>query len=249
VISLQQCLVCGEQFSPDLKFCLGCGADYKSIETIESEEIAEKSIPVEIPVLKTKNKIDGKPELKFKSVSVIKLIYFGIFLFFAGALIVYSSGIFDSPATVSANVSSADPHAGVDLANLREVNRLEEIIKNNPGDYKSLLNLAHLLNDSGLKEKAIEKYLEYIKSNPNSPDVLVDLGVCYYELNKNENAILYMEKAIKVEPKHQIAHLDLGIVNFSLGNKEKAKECWTKAIVIDPTNEIAKRAKELINQH
>ena len=247
--SMQQCLVCGEKFSLETKFCPGCGADHKSLQTIEGEEIIEKIIPEEIIVPKGKNKTSNKIEPVVKSISTIKLVYFGIFLFFVGAIIVYSSGIFDSPTVVSSNTNGADPHSGVDLTSLQEINQLEETVKNNPNDNNSLLNLAHLYNDSGFKDKAIERYIQYLKNNPNSPDVLVDLGVCYYELGKSKNAIMYMQKALKIEPKHQIAHLDLGIVNFSLGNREKAKEYWTKAIAIDPTTEIAKHAKELINQH
>ena len=247
-MSVHQCLVCGEKFSLEVKFCPGCGADQKSIQVIESEEL-NNTAETNIPETKGKNKPDLKSEPVKKSLSKIKLIYLLIFLFFVGSIIIYSSGIFDSPKVVSSNVNEANPHSGVNLENLQEINRLEDAVKNNPADYNSLLNLAHLLNDSGFKEKAIDRYIEYLKNNPKSPDVLVDLGVCYYELGQNENAIKNMEKAIRVEPKHQIAHLNLGIVNFSMGNKAIAKEYWKKAVAIDPATEIAKRAEELINQH
>ena len=246
-----ECFVCGEKFGEAVKFCPSCGAEQKKVNSIETDEqINEK---VGLPNTEKKPSQSGskkgiKTEPKEKSLSRIKLIYLIIFLLFVGSLIIYSSGIFDPPGMVTKEIKSADPHAGVDLGSLQRINELEEKVKTTPGDFNSILELAHLLNDSGFKEKAIDRYKEYLNENPNSADVLVDMGVCYFELGKNENAILNMEKAIKVEPKHQIAHLNLGIVNSSMGNKQKAVEYWQKTIQLNTTTEIAKRAQELINQ-
>ena len=184
-----------------------------------------------------------------KNLSLTKLFYFVLFLFLIGSVIVYSSGIFDKTISINTRQIANANNAGVDLNNLTEINKLEDTVQKNSGDKISLLQLAHLLNDSELKTKAIDRYNQYLKMDPNNADVLVDLGVCYFETGKNANAISSMEKAIKIQPNHQIAHLNLGIVNMSAGNSLKAIEYWKKAVELNPTNEIAMRAQELIKQH
>ena len=164
-------------------------------------------------------------------------------------IIVYSSGSFDNPVvSTTAQNNENDFHKGVDLQHLQRINTLEEELKLKPDDSK-LLELAHLLNDSGLKEKAIEKYQIYLKSNPKDADVLVDLGICYFELGKNEDALRYMKEALNYQPKHQIAHLNLGIVSLSGNLHDEAIEWWKKAVALNPDNSIGKRAQELINSH
>jgi Tfp pilus assembly protein PilF len=149
---------------------------------------------------------------------------------------------------MSEQTSTEDYHKGVDLTYIERINTLENELKQNPDD-KKLLELAHLLNDSGLKDKAIEKYKIYMKSNPKDADVLVDMGVCYYELNQFEDAAKYMKQAISFQPRHQIAHLNLGIVSLSQQKLDEAKEWWKKAIELNPTNDVGKRAQELFNSH
>ena len=126
---------------------------------------------------------------------------------------------------------------------------LEAKIKSNPEDYKSLLELAHLKNDSGLFEAAIKNYKTYLVKNPKDADARVDMGVCYFNLKDYPNAIIEMETAIKYVPNHQIAHLNLGIVNLSAGNLEVSKEWLKKAVDLNPTSEVGKKAEQLLNNH
>ncbi|KAF0147966.1 MAG: TPR repeat-containing protein [Ignavibacteria bacterium] len=254
-----RCSICGEKFENEVEFCPGCGADKTNFVNINSAEntVQEENNEKEAPKVSAEKKIKQQKKTetvdKAKTVSVTKLVYLVVGLLFFASIILVSSGIFDKPAYVqSADNMSADPnnpHAGHNLNQLEEINTLQKTVDANPNDMTSLVNLAHLLNDSGFKEKAIERYEQYLKMNPRAADVWVDMGVCFYELGKNEEAISKMEKALTIEPKHQIAHLNLGIVNLSSGNKEKAQGWWKKALEINPTSEIGKRAQELINQH
>ncbi len=254
-----QCNICGEKFDKLVDFCPGCGADKKNFILLNSTEndsqIKKKDADKKQENVDKKSKHEKKSDNseKPKTISTTKIIYSIIGLFLFGSIILVSSGIFDKPAPVQSNATvNADPnnpHAGHDLTQLERITELQKTVDANPNDLNSLLDLAHLLNDSGFKEKAIERYEQYIKKNSKVADVWVDMGVCYYELGKNIEAISKMEKALTIEPKHQIAHLNLGIVNFSSGNKEKALTWWKKALEINPNSEIGKRAQELINQH
>ncbi len=251
-----KCKVCGEEIKYEVKFCPQCGAAIKSkddkqhLKKEENSSISNSS-RTKKNNQKEKNKKASHHESLVRTFSFTKLIYLVLFLFVVGVVIIYSSGIFDSSVSVTSTQfnDKNNPHAGVDLNNLEQINSYEESLKKNPGDKETLLNLAHLLNDSGLKTKAIERYNDYLKLDPQNADVLVDMGVCYYETGKNNEAITAMEKALRYQPRHQIAHLNLGIVNSAAGNSLKAVEWWKKAVEINPTNEIGKKAEELIKTH
>jgi tetratricopeptide (TPR) repeat protein len=156
----------------------------------------------------------------------------------------------DSAAVVSNGQVENQTGGGVNLSNIKELTALEESVKNNPGDLDNLLKLAHLLNDSGFYQKAVERYQQYLKEKPLNADVIVDMGVCYFQLGKHQDAIANFKKGIEINPKHQIAHLNLGVVyGFGLKNITEAKKWWNKAVEFDPNSEIGKKAQEFLNQN
>lgn len=197
---------------------------------------------------KTKNEIKTNND---KQLSTTKMLYLAIFLLFAGMIILYSSDTFKSlPKSGAVNQTASDnPHAGADLSKLGEIKQLEDVLTANPKDHQSMLKLGHLYNDSGFKEKAIEKYTAYLAVHPKEADVIVDMSVCYFDLNNNDKAIELLKEAIAIVPNHQIAHFNLGIVHFSAGNIAEAKKYWQDATNIDPTTEVGKKAEELSKSH
>lgn len=197
---------------------------------------------------KTKKEIKTNNQ---KQLSTTKLLYLVVFLLFAGMIILYSANTFKSlPKSGAVNTpASNNPHAGTDLSQLNEIKKLEDVLAANPKDHQSLLKLGHLYNDSGFKERAIEKYTTYLTVHPKEADVIVDMSVCYFDLNNNDKAIELLNEAISLEPNHQIAHFNLGIVNFSAGNIDVAKNHWKDAVNIDPTTEVARKAEELSKSH
>lgn len=252
-----RCPLCGEEANKQDNFCSSCGASLitkNKNSTILSEQSKDRSNSsrTKAESMKDQKNTIAKQELKkANSISSTKLFYLVLFLVVIGAVLIYSTGVFDSTPTtvVPQQTDLNNPHSGVDLKNLEQINLLQGMVDKNPTDKETLLQLAHLYNDSGFKPKAIERYLQYLKMNPNNADVLVDMGVCYFETGNNNDAISSMEKALKINPQHQIANLNLGIVNMTAGNIQKAIGYWNKAIEIDPTNEIGQKAKELITTH
>jgi len=175
---------------------------------------------------------------------IIALIGLGIFLLFA-------AGLFDPlPKVVSSvmNEQTIDEvHSGNNLNKLAELNRLEEEVKNNPGNYESLISLAHQLNDAGFFEKAIDNYEKYLEKFPRDVNVIVDYGVCHYELQNFDKAISVLKSALQIEPKHQIAHFNLGIINFAKKDLETARSWWEKTVEIDAHSDVGHKANELLN--
>lgn len=241
------CSKCGAENIPADNFCSKCGSPLRKNQLNQSENQAASSPAKKLPIT--------------------TILYSAGALFVIGIIVLYSAGIFDSsPAPVVNNTQNFDDvhkGMGVDLKNIERINLLEGIVKNNPKDKSAIAELAHLLNDSGFKEKAIEKYKQYLQLDPKNADMVVDMGVCYFELGRDAETAQKMEEtkkyydlavsnfmdALKISPKHQIAHYNLGIVKMSSGKFDEAKEWWRKTIEINPNAEVAKNAKELLESH
>ncbi|MCB0748447.1 MAG: hypothetical protein KDC90_13375, partial [Ignavibacteriae bacterium] len=79
--------------------------------------------------------------------TLVALLAFGVFLLIA-------SGLFDSADAVvqhvhTENNMNTQPQApAADLSKINEINKLEEIVKNNPDNHEAVLNLGHMLNDN-----------------------------------------------------------------------------------------------------
>lgn len=228
------CGNCGFKFDRDYKFCPECGTKVSA-----NQDINQKS-------KSTENKVTSTEKDKQLDTKVI----FGIFGVGALAilLIIFSTGGFDSSGG-NTNTMPPQTGSGVDLGNVQLINELEEKIKLNPEDSKTLLDLAHLKNDSGLYEQAIVNYKTYLEKHPDDADARIDMGVCYFNLKDFENAKSEMLKALEYSPKHQIGHLNLGVVALSSGNLAESKEWFQKAVDIDPNSDVAKRAEELLKSH
>lgn len=231
------CNECGFKFEKEYKFCPECGIKVSG----------SKNSKVKSDNIKSSNDI---PDKKLNPNVIYGILIGGVVLI---AFIILSSGLLDSSPvatnTIAQNQVQPNTNSGVNLNNMNMINELESKIKLNPNDYKSLLELAHLKNDSGLYEAAILNYKTYLETNPKDADARVDMGVCYFNLQDFANAIKEMETALKYVPNHQIAHLNLGVVNLSAGNIEKSKEWLKKAYDLNPTSEVGKKAEQLLNNH
>lgn len=228
------CPECGYRLDKDYKFCPECG--YQLSNKKSNNKKVNKNISDE----------EGK---NLNPKIIYGIIIAGIVV---ATIILFSSGMLDStPENTNINQfqNQSGPSSGVNLNNMNAINALEEKVKQNPEDYQSLLQLAHLKNDSGLYSAAISNYKTYLEKFPNDADARVDMGVCYFNLKDYPTAIKEMETALKYSPNHQIAFLNLGIVNLAAGNLEKSKEWLQKAYDVNPKNEIGQRAEQLLKNH
>ena len=230
------CNECGYKFEKEYKFWPECGTKVSGSKNSKSKNVESKVAT------------NGDKTLNPK-------VLYGILIggFAVIAIIILTSGILDSApvntSVMNQNQVVPNTNSGVNLNNMQMINDLEAKIKQNPEDYKSLLELAHLKNDSGLFEAAIQNYKTYLDKNPKDADARVDMGVCYFNLQDYPSAIKEMETALTYVPNHQIAHLNLGVVNLSAGNIEKSKEWLKKAYDLNPTSEVGKKAEQLLNNH
>ncbi len=245
------CEVCGEENSAESAVCRSCGARLKNAASNENRVNIKQEKKQHFKENQPKKQTQALPEKKPLKLENAKI---AIILAASAAVVFFVlllSGVFDTKPNV--NTQNRQDGQGqssqVNLQSVQRINELEEQLKSNPKNADLLLELAHLRNDSGFNEKAIENYQQYLKIHPDDADARVDMGVCYYKERKYNEAIETMETALKYRPNHQIAHLNLGIVNLAAGNLEKSKEWLQKAYDLNPTSEIGQKAKELIESH
>ncbi len=234
MVKQKYCSECGFKFDRDFKFCPECGT-----ATGQKQSKVKNNSSVTSKLNETKN-LNPK---------VIYGIIIGAIAIIV--IIIFSSGILDTATTAPINQVQGQSNfsSGVNMNNMQAINDLEEKVKQNPDDHQSLLELAHLKNDSGLFEAAILNYKTYLEKHPDDADARVDMGVCYYNLKDFNNAIKEMETALKYAPNHQIAFLNLGVVNLSAGNLQVSKDWLQKAYDINPTNEVGQKAEQLLKNH
>jgi tetratricopeptide (TPR) repeat protein len=233
------CSECGYRLESEQKYCPQCGTKVVGKNSDKSNKSAVNKKQQIIP----ENAKHLNPKI------IYGILGGGIIIILA---IILASGVLDSPNISNSTnqvKNQSDVNSGVNLNNLQTINQLEEKVKQNPNDYNSLLELAHLKNDSGLYDAAIVNYKAYLEKYPKDADARVDMGVCYYNLRDYQKAIDEMETALKYVPNHQIAFLNLGVVNLTAGNIEKSKEWLKKAYEVNPTNEVGLKAQQLLNNH
>jgi|SRR5690554_345655 len=242
-----ECESCGTENPVDASVCSGCGIKLKGeIKTVlVKEAVFHKSSGEKRKTVKSGTSPETK-QINSKTLLVVLASVVGVSL-----IILIASGVFSTPAPTNftGTTQQQNQGSGVDLSALQRINELEASVKANPDNNQLLLELAHLRNDSGMYEKAIENYIEYLNRVPDDADARIDMGVCYYNLGRYEEAKQAMTKALEYSPEHQIGHLNLGIVNLAAGNIAESKEWLKKAVDLDPDTEVGKRAKELLNSH
>ena len=243
---IKRCRNCGEENPIENETCFSCGVHLNNNKKASGvkENRVRNSTSGNTAVNKSDKVLEEKT-LDSKKILIISAAIIAVFIFALVATGAFDSGISESVNIVNEQTSTV----GVDLANLEEINQLEEKLKANPEDIESTLHLSHLLQDAGFYDKAIASYKKYLEKNPKNADARVDMAICYYNLNDYTNAINEMETAIKYQPSHQLAHLNLGIVNLAAQNVDASKAWFRKAVELDPNSEAGKRAQELLNSH
>lgn len=258
------CDSCGDENSAENEACITCGAKLSGTSTKRvSKEPKETTVIVDREFTQKSSKVPSKHKVKRtkqtrqdvtgvareKEFDPKKLYIIVAVIAIFAFIILASSGVFDSEVSVTNTGFNQPNNSGIDLTSIQRINELEAKLNANPDDTATLLELAHLQNDSGFYEKAIPLYQRYLNKIPSNADVRIDMGVCYYNLGNYETAIKEMKNALEYKPDHQIGHLNLGIVNLTAGNIEEAKKWLQKAIDLGPDNDIGKKAKELLNSH
>lgn len=108
-------------------------------------------------------------------------------------------------------------------------------------DYEALFLMGSILEDSGKRQEAIEKFKETLSIKPDYPDALNSLGYVYAEEGKNlKEAKEFIEKALSFDPENG-AYIDslgwvyfkMNLVDKAIENLEKASSLFSDSVIYD----------------
>ena len=130
--------------------------------------------------------------------------------------------------------------SGINHLNKNEIKIAEgifsDILKENPNNFLSLLNLSLIFAKKKEFIKAKELLVKAINVNPKNADAHNNLGNVNNHLKNYVDAENCYLKAIDINPNYKLAYNNLGNVYKTIGKIEKAEEFYNKAITIDPNN-------------
>ncbi len=119
------------------------------------------------------------------------------------------------------------------------IRQLEEKIKNDPKELRSLLMLGNGYYLRGKINAAIQTFQQAIQVNPRSPYAFYYLGVSYYRQAQLNNAEAALEKVIEFAPNFLMAYYWLGITYWHKGSFRQAREAFEKLLSENAESPIA----------
>ena len=79
---------------------------------------------------------------------------------------------------------------------MADIKELQEILKQNPNDFKTMEEYAIALSDIGENEEALKNFLYLKKMFPDNPQILYNIGIILEKLKYFEESIEAYEKAL-----------------------------------------------------
>ena len=147
----------------------------------------------------------------------------------------------------SNGAAAAEPPAPpVDMARVKE---LTDKIKQNPGDFDSIVELGNIDFDQKNYDDAISLYKKALEIRPDVLNVRTDMGTAMFYLNRYDDAIATFQDVLKKDPKNAQALFNLGVCMLHGKNDPKrALEYWEKLVETNPDHPQAAFVKEQIQK-
>jgi tetratricopeptide (TPR) repeat protein len=140
------------------------------------------------------------------------------------------------------NPSSAGP-----IVAQNEILRLQELVRQSPGNLNAWIELGNILMDASRFQEAIDAYQKALEMDKKDVNVRVDMGSCYRNIGRSDRAVEEYRKAIAINPSHLNAHRNLGIVlAFDLKNNKEAIKELEEYLRLAPSAPDAEKMRQLI---
>ncbi len=115
------------------------------------------------------------------------------------------------------------------------VRKLEDLVKEEPGNSDILVNLSVINQELGRLKDAERYFKKYLEIRPTDEKALVSLSKVLNGQGRPEEAIEVLEQAMKVYPEHAARMLyNIARIRIDQGKNAKAEECLKRVIVLDP---------------
>ncbi len=131
----------------------------------------------------------------------------------------------------------------------REIAQLEDLVKNDPGNYQAWKSLGDNYFDVELPSKSIVAYRKALVIDDKDPNVWTDMGVMYRKVGDFTKAIESFDEAIERDPNHSISRLNRGVVYiYDLQELANGIAAWEDALRVQPSGPQADRIRVDLDQ-
>lgn len=122
-------------------------------------------------------------------------------------------------------------------------------LKENPGDFETIVKAANLYYDGQQYPDAIKFYQRALQIQPRNVDVITDLGTSFWYTGDADKAIAEFQTALKYEPGRASTLFNLGIVRWQGKMDPKgAVEAWQELLRKNPNYPDRQRLEDLIER-
>ncbi len=167
----------------------------------------------------------------------------------AAVFVMYLGGVFAQPDMTLANNVKETATTGHTEDHSAAYKEIENKIAASPDSIELVLQYAHLLQDTGIFEKAIEQYKKYLVKVPKNEEAIIDMGVCYFNLENIVKADSLVRAALKINPNNPTGNFNMGVITLNQGKKEESRAWFEKVIAVAPNSDQAEVAKEILQSH
>lgn len=116
------------------------------------------------------------------------------------------------------------------------LHHLEKATILEPTNVNLLLDLANVLKDARIFDRAVTTYMRALSLCPNNPQILANLACVYYEQNQIEMAIETFRRAISLQPNSPEFLCNYANSLKSADRIDEAEECYETALKLCPTH-------------
>jgi tetratricopeptide (TPR) repeat protein len=122
------------------------------------------------------------------------------------------------------------------------------MLKSNPGDVNTLVQLGNLYYDNNKFQEAVDTYGKALEIDPKNVNARTDRGSCYWSLGQADAAIGEFEKSLNVNPTHAQTLYNMGIVYLHGKNDMAgARKCWEKLLATNPDYPQRARIQQMLS--
>lgn len=135
----------------------------------------------------------------------------------------------------------------------QEVANLEDLLKNDPGNYQAWKKLGDNLFDLDDFQRSVDAYRKALEIDDGDPNVWTDMGIMYRRIGNPIDAIGAFDEAIKRSATHALSRLNKGVVYvYDLKDLEQGAQAFEEYLKLDPNGERADQVRselEVIKQN
>lgn len=184
---------------------------------------------------------------------IANLVVVGIVCLAAGLGIGYyfgkTLGSSSLPVATSSPAESQTAAPIMDPAKfMAEESSLKSMIKANPKDVNTLVQLGNLYYDNNKFQEAVDAYGRALEVDPQNVNARTDRGSCYWSLGQADAAIAEFEKSLSINPSHAQTLYNMGIVYLHGKNDmQGARKYWERLLATNPDYPQRARIQQMIS--